>query len=553
MYKFKNTLIVLLAMVLTVVTSCRDLDELNINPNGPDPATTDLNLLLPTIIVDVGQTVVDLGFGDMAGVMQHTQKDGWSSSHNDYDWDSSSKSWSRYYGILRNADEYHKKAVEDGYTFHEGVGLILKAWTFGMITDLWGDAPFTDALKANEGPEYYEPAYSSQEDIYKSILADLESANELLSGNQEDFKNIDTDQDVLFAGNALKWRKLANSLALRYHMRLSEKAKAIAEGGITNITSNPDKYPLITDFEDDASVSYPGSVSSDSWPTNTVFDISTSGDYLRVKMCATFVETLQGLNDPRLGVWANKVEIPLQLVAGEEIDQIVEVDGKEVRQISQDIVDAYIENVGVEIDYDTEYIGIPTSIFGASFYNLNPNLYQGTYNPHCSQLNDIYQETTGDLLLMRIASASEVNFLLAEAAEYGWASGNAEDYFKEGIKQSFIAWGVEDQLEEYMQAVSYAGLESLITQKWIASWTAAAEAWFDYRRTGYPDLQTGESAMREKLPLRFPYHFEDEISRNSKNAKAAIDQLEVAIPGIDEGKNGAWSKSWLLQGTNKPY
>lgn len=109
MCKRKNSFIIFLTAVFALVTSCEDLDEININPNGVDPQTADLNLLLPTIETGIGQTVVSLGFGNIAGVMQHTQKDGWSSGHNDYDWDNNSNSWSNYYGILRTNNEFYQK------------------------------------------------------------------------------------------------------------------------------------------------------------------------------------------------------------------------------------------------------------------------------------------------------------------------------------------------------------------------------------------------------------------------------------------------------------
>ena len=545
----KNKFILPVALVFTFITSCQDLDELNINPNGVDPETADLNLLLSTIETSIGRTVVSLGFGDIAGVMQHTQKDGWSSGHNDYDWDNQSKSWSGYYGILRNNDEFYQKAMDGDYTFHQGVGLVMKAYTFGLITDLWGDAPYSQALKAEEGAEYFKPAYDSQADIYTAILADLETANTLLSQSQSSYSNINATQDLIYGGDVGKWRKFANSLALRYYMRLSAKDPGTAEAGINKITSSPGTYPLITDAEDDANISYIGSSPSDSWPSNTVFDTSPSGSYMRLKLCGTLVDVLQNLNDPRLGVWANKIEIPLVLVSGTDVDEIV--DGE--RHVSQDIVDDYETTWGVGIDYDPEFVGIPPSVFAAPQYNLNPNLEQGVYNPHASQLNDIYKETSGDLLLMRIMSAAEVNFILSEAALYGWAPGTPEEHYANGVEQSLVAWGVGDAFDGYITGAPYSGLESIIEQKWIASWTAAAESWFDYRRTGLPDFQTGESAKREKLPLRFYYHFDDEISLNTENAEAAIDQLERTDYAGSDSKNSAWSRSWLLKGTGMPY
>ena len=116
------------------------------------------------------------------------------------------------------------------------------------------------------------------------------------------------------------------------------------------------------------------------------------------------------------------------------------------------------------------------------------------------------------------------------------------------------AWGVGDAFNDYIASAPYSGLESIIQQKWIASWTAAAESWFDYRRTGLPNLQAGESAKRQALPLRFYYHFEDEISKNTVNAEDAIGRLEpTAFKGSDVSNNSAWSKVWVLQGTGKPY
>lgn len=530
--------------------SCEDLDELNINPNGVDPQNGDLNLLLPSVITSVGKNVVSLGYGDIAGVMQHTQKDGWSGGHNDYDWDNDNKSWSGYYGILRTNDEMYKKAVADDYKFHQGVALVLKAYVFGLITDLWGDAPYFNALKAEEGAENFQPVFNTQEEIYLDILSELEEANSLLSDRQDAYVNIDPVQDVLFQGDVRKWQKFANSLALRYYLRIANKLPSVAQQGIQKIAGNPGTYPIMVTVSDDANVGYPGESPNDSWPTTMEFNPDPSGNYMRLKMCSTLVEALQKYDDPRLGVWANPVETPLVLVSGENVD-IIE---NGLRKISQDVVDKYTMAWGIGVDFDSTYVGIPPSVFAAPQYNLNPNLEQGVFNPHASQLADIYRMNTHPLLQMRILSSAETHFILAEAAEKGWLSEDPAVHYGQGVHQSLIAWGVGDQFSDYIERAPYTGLASLIEQKWIASWTAAAEAWFDYRRTGLPDLQAGESAKRQALPLRFYYHFSDEIAKNTVNAEAAIDRLEpTQFKGNDQSNNSAWSRTWLLQGTNKPY
>jgi hypothetical protein len=61
-----------------------------------------------------------------------------------------------------------------------------------------------------------------------------------------------------------------------------------------------------------------------------------------------------------------------------------------------------------------------------------------------------------------------------------------------------------------------------------------------------------DAAKRQALPVRF-YYMQDEIRINAANATAAMDKLEVSNYSQADGKNSAWSKPWLMQGTNKPW
>lgn len=551
MNKIKYNIVIALSFIVGFVFSCKDLDELNINPNGVDPAVADLNFLMPTTITSLGQTVYNIGFGVFSGVMQHTQQTGWFGGYNNYDWNNDSHSWNGYYSILMNNEEFFNKAVKDGYEFHEGVARIIRAYLFGLITDIWGDAPYKEALKAEAGPDYFKPVFDLQKDIYLGILADLDTANTLLSKNAASYDNIVPKQDVLYSGDPVKWRKLANSLALRYYMRLQAKEQGLADQGIKMITGDPSKYPLITDASDDASLGFPGKSSSDSNPLNTVYDIDPAGSYMRVKMGKTLVDALRNLNDPRLAVWANKIEIPLVLVEGTEIDRIV--DGK--REVSQDVVDEFETTNSMEVDFHPEYAGVTISHSRVQIFNMNnANPAQGTKNPHASHLNERYRKTSDPLVLMRLMSAAEVNLILAEAAARGIIAGEPAGFYAAGIKESFNAWGVGKNFDDYIADNPYNGLESIMEQKWIASWTTAQEAWFDWRRTGLPALTTGPLAARPVLPLRWYYHYNNEIAKNPDNAEAAISRLEpTQYLGTDQSNNSAWSKMWLLQETGKPY
>jgi hypothetical protein len=546
----KNKISAILILFLGFMVSCQDLDELNVNPNGVDPANANPSLLMSTIVTYSGQNVVGLGFGDIAGVMQHTQKDGWSGGHNSYDW--SDQNWGSFYGILRNSEEMLKKSQDAGLEFYEGVALVMKAYNYGMIADLWGDAPFSEALQGESGN--LKPLYDSQKDIYLGILDYLETANTLLSKEQSEYTDINATQDLIYAGSVAKWRKFANSLALRYYMRISARENVIAKAGVEKIMASPATYPVILDGADDATIAFIGNSSDDSWPCNTVYDQSET-NWRRLKMCSTLVEKLQTLVDPRLGVWANKVTTPIVidplLPAGS--DQIVA--GK--RYIAQNVADNYQTTFGVPIDQDPEYVGLPPAwSIVPQAYNLCPNLEQAPLNPHASHISSMYKAASGTYLKARLISASEVNFILAESALKGWAAGGtAASYYNAGVKTSLTTWGVGSAYDTYIlrAGVAYNGtLAQIMEQKWIASWSAAQESWFDYRRTGFPALVPGKIVKRNAMPLRF-YYGTNELLYNPDKTDEAIQKLETTTYSSTDGKNSPWSKSWLLQGTGKPW
>lgn len=527
--------------------SCKDLTVLNQNPNGINPITANPNLVISTVLTETGKSFVNLGYQDLAGVMQHTQKDGWSGGHNTYEW-GGSQSWASYYDILRNNQYVYDRSVALNWEMHQGISLVIKSMMFGLITDLWGDAPYSAALKgADGGTANTFPAFDSQEAIYTGILADLEKANTLLSKNAAEYTSTPGAADVYYQGNPTKWRKLANSLMLRFYMRISTKKPDLAKAGIEKIMANAVQYPIITAIADDTAMPFAGNSNDDSWPANAVYDASAS-NYRRLKMAATFVNKLLELKDPRIAVWANKVQIPL--VVDENLPKGTDRIENGKRLLSPDKV------VGRDVNTNPDYVGLPTGLIGGASYNLSPTAEQAANNPHVSWLNDIYKQAKGPLLRSRMMSAAEVRFILAEAALKGWSvAGAAKTHYEAGIKASFDTWGTTAGYATYMtqKGVAYDGtLKQIIEQKWISSWTAAQEAWFDYRRTGFPELTVGPASIRKVLPVRF-YYMLDERNLNKINTEAAMLKLESTIYTEADGKNSAWSKPWLLQGGSKPW
>src|SRR5262249_48857637 len=109
-----------------------------------------------------------------------------------------------------------RDASADPDVFYRGIGKLFNAWTFQIITDLWGPAPYADAFK----PEIREPKYETQQTIYNGILANLDTAVTLMSSTST-LARKPTTNDLLFGGDMTKWVKLAHFLQARSQLRLA--------------------------------------------------------------------------------------------------------------------------------------------------------------------------------------------------------------------------------------------------------------------------------------------------------------------------------------------
>jgi hypothetical protein len=156
----------------------------------------------------------------------------------------------------------YERAVELDLKFQQAVGLTMKSFIFGVITDLWGDAPYTNAVKGNLGStEYTLPSFDSQDIIYKGIIQDLKTASALFATGDQ--TGILTNYDVYYKGDMAKWQKFANTLLLRYYMRISDKMPDVARAGVESIY-NSGVY--IDAAGNDAVLSFIGANERNSWP-----------------------------------------------------------------------------------------------------------------------------------------------------------------------------------------------------------------------------------------------------------------------------------------------
>jgi hypothetical protein len=504
---FKISILILFAGL----TSCKkDFSEVNTNNNNPTGVTPDL--LLSGVIKNMMERQVNEAWGIGNIVVQHHSKIQFVNEDR-YGWSEKNDVWYTVYGNYRNLQNIFTEIGENTTNPYYGVSLILKSWMFSQVTDAYGDVPYSEAGKAKIGG-IYQPVYDKQEDIYTGILADLKKANEVLAT-----AGTSLSGDILYGGGAssiIKWRKLANSLRLRYMMRISKKKNVNAD--MQAILGDPANNPIFENNGDNAELKY-FAAAPNQWPMYG----SRVGSFDEFRVSKTLTDRLTALNDPRIKVFGRPTQA--SVAAGTPVIQGA--------PNGLNDVDALAYNGGVQ--------GV--SRVGYTFACLvcnDPN--QAPPDPAAPRA-----------LLMTYA---ELQFILAEARQKGMiTTGDADAYYNNGITANFNYWqsivpsfynlNVAIPANYLTQTgVVYSGtsdekLAKIALQKWIALYFNGLEAWFDWRRTNMPAVIPGPANLNNnKVPVRYIYPLAEQ-SLNGTNREAAVQRQ-----GNTDDLN---TKMWLLQ------
>ncbi len=559
--------------VLVFAASCaKKLDEFNINPNGIDPAIGNPNQTLPTVLNATARGYLSLGYGRIGGVMQHMQEDGWHSGYNSYDWNE--EDWSSWYDILRNNNYMLKRAEELGYPLHIGIGQTMRAFIFGTIADLWGDAPYSQSLQGDT--DILFPEYDSQEAIYTGIIEELKTAITTLNSVGDASGYYASGYDIYYNGDPAKWKKFANSLLLRYAMRVSDKLPDLAKSTLEAVYASGD---YIKSVSDDATMHFNGIDPAVAWPANTANDAEES-NWRRRKPCSTLLDKLTQYGDPRRELWFQPVHCKwvVDLTLTTPVDPFIRKNGALTDRISMTEMeyreapstDVYTRHFNpnlfeinepfiYEAPNTSEYVGVPPARLYPDYFNSNPTPGQVVENQHVSQLSYLFQQKddgADGVLKVRLATAAEAAFILAEAALKGWAAGSTEANYNDGVKFALESWKLGGDYADYISTpgVAFDGsLNQIMEQKWIAGFTVATEAWFDWRRTGLPVMGTpGDGSPQPVIPVRYPYG-NNEINYNTANYEVGVARNEETSYSTVRSKNSQWSKPWIIQGTGKPW
>ncbi|UYQ93066.1 SusD/RagB family nutrient-binding outer membrane lipoprotein [Chitinophaga horti] len=466
---------ILLGLAVTAVAlpGCKKFLDVNDNPN--DLKNADISLVLPSAEAAIAH-VVGNNFQVYGGIWAQYWTQFWlSSQYKTIDqYQPVASDFDRGWGIL-----YNDALTDLNYIIsqpataknnqYRAIAFILRAYTFQLLTDAFGDIPLKDATKGQSGN--LSPAYDPQQEVYDSIFTYIDQGIAILDADSDFPPGA---ADLIFGDSDDQmgdWLRFANTLKLRAYLRISLKDEGKATAGINALYATTPEF-----LEEDAQIEYTASGGNQ----NPLFsEILGLGRTQNLYASATSVDTLQKSNDPRRRVFYRNVT-----------------------------------------GFDT-IVGIPQ---GSYDNTPSDDITDGLRSSASFRVGARGGDDNSALAPVKLISAAESYFLQAEVYTRGFRAGNAQTMFTEGIRASFASYdvaGVDEYIATSPSAAWPAGedaqWQAIMFQKWVAmNGSQGFEAWTEWRRTGYPNLlqQSQASVLAAGLmPQRFLYP-STELTRN---------------------------------------
>lgn len=462
-----------------------------------------------------------------------------------YDWMAS---------YVSNLSVYQNFVKEGGDLENEkfyAIGLIMKGLYYQMYTDAFGMVPYSEA----SDPNIITPKFDTQEEIYQGVITDLDRAMEIIGNSSVTGEGIEllAENDLFFHGDLQRWKKLANTLKLRMAMRAED---AVGADWANSVIQEALQAPLLVLEEDNALMEKDTEI--DQFGNAAYGDIwhNFGGVGSKWNVADPLIDYLRDNNDPRLSKYAKPIQ------GGTVVFQ-KPTEGSGIANFDKyvNFIVAQLDEAGVNYDRtDSESEVTVTVPEGENYYVGQPVRLNGDIKTHVK--NQLFSEPADWVINPKnqglpifpevVMTAAEGNFLQAEAIVKGYATGNAEAFYQEGIRQAMRIWMVDEAaIEEFIANEDMARLngtpeenfEKIAIQRWIAAYTDGFEAWAIVRDTGYPkELANGVSdfdiysagTLNGEYPQRMRYG-NQEYNTNAENLQEALN-----VQGPDEQGTELW-------------
>jgi hypothetical protein len=239
---------VLMAFVF-FTSSCEKWIDPSINDDPNNPIDAPMSLIIPTAEAgmaynfggDIGRTT-SIWMQQIAGVdQQAVDQDKY--IFGEYDTENEWK-YNLYAGAMMDINNIMIKAAADNSPWYGGIAKVLMAQELGTVTDLWGNAPYSQAFLGNDQSQ---PAYDSQQELYVTIQRLLDEAITAFATTADQNVFAPGSEDHIYSGDIALWNNAAHMLKARYHLHLSKVdnnsySKVLADLEAGGFTSNNDDF-----------------------------------------------------------------------------------------------------------------------------------------------------------------------------------------------------------------------------------------------------------------------------------------------------------------------
>ena len=209
-----------LVMFALVLPSCQKFLDVNKNLNSPTAVPVSLLLSNAELTIS-GNVALGSGLGSIAAVYTH-QITGRVGADR---YGAGSAGWEGLYGAIKDLDVIIKQGTAETRYTYAGVAKILKAYAFSVLVDVYGDCPFTEANKFDQGIK--QPKFDKGADIYPQLIKLIDEGVADINNKAPNASKPGND-DYIYKGNTTNWIKAANTLKLKLYtqVRLVQDVKA---------------------------------------------------------------------------------------------------------------------------------------------------------------------------------------------------------------------------------------------------------------------------------------------------------------------------------------
>lgn len=219
--------------VLLMAGSCKRYLDVNKNLNNPTPSSVQISMVLSAAERSISNNLaLGSGLGNTMSVYTHQMTGRVASDR----YGAGSSGWEGLLSAISNLNVVIKRGTEEKRLAYVGIAKILKAYTFSMMVDVWGDVPFTEFDRFEEG--ITQPKFDKGSDIYPKLFTMIDEGIADIN-NPVVNPSKPSNDDYIYKGNLTNWIKAANTIKLKLYtqIRLVQDVKTQVQALLANPAS----------------------------------------------------------------------------------------------------------------------------------------------------------------------------------------------------------------------------------------------------------------------------------------------------------------------------